>query len=251
MLMDRHEWNVIDAKNKFYSVAMYQFPYTDGKVFKGNTPAFGPLELTATGGHPGTQPNIAVIRRWVAPRDTTVNISGSLEHKLDTEADAAYKELSSEAKKLYDKNAWDGVTGIIVWSRTSNRAGQRIGKELWRSDVRRGRSGANYGDIDVKRGDTIDFIVTCNKYITPLALNRVAATFKLKNPQQDNFTWNPTISIKKEIADAMKKKAGSLLVTSWTASDEFQGSTYKPQPFNPWEKYVQVLLLSNELAYVD
>ena len=34
-------------------------------------------------------------------------------------------------------------------------------------------------------------------------------------------------------------------------SDEFQGSTYKPKPLNAWEKYVQVLLLSNELAYVD
>ena len=62
---------------------------------------------------------------------------------------------------------------------------------------------------------------------------------------------NPKVSIKQEIAQAMRKKAGSLLVSSWTASDEFQGSTYKPQPLNPWEKYVQVLLLSNELAYVD
>jgi hypothetical protein len=59
------------------------------------------------------------------------------------------------------------------------------------------------------------------------------------------------VKIKPEIAQAMEKKAGSLLVTSWTASDEFQGSTYKPKPLNAWEKYVQVLLLSNELAYVD
>ncbi len=245
------QWNVIDAKNKFYSVAMHQFPFTDGKVWKGNSPAFGPLKLTGTGGHPGTQPNIAVIRRWVAPRDTTVNISGRLEHRLDDEADAAYKELNSEAQKLYDKNVWDGVTGIIVWSRTSN-GSSRIGKELWRSDVRRGRRDANYGDVEVKRGDTIDFIVTCNKYFVPQAYSNSAKAFKLKNGgQQDNFTWNPTIKIKPEIAQAMEKKAGSLLVTSWTASDEFQGSTYKPKPLNAWEKYVQVLLLSNELAYVD
>ena len=49
----------------------------------------------------------------------------------------------------------------------------------------------------------------------------------------------------------MKEKAPSLLITSWTASEEFQGATYKPKPLNAWEKYVQVLLLSNELAYVD
>ena len=107
------------------------------------------------------------------------------------------------------------------------------------------------GDIQVKRGDTIDFIVTCNKYFAPNVYSIRAKAFKLKNGQQDNFTWNPTISIKKKIADAMNNNAGSLLVTSWKASDEFQGSTYKPPPLNPWEKYVQVLLLSNELAYVD
>ena len=57
--------------------------------------------------------------------------------------------------------------------------------------------------------------------------------------------------IKDDIAKAMERKAGSLLVTSWTASEEFQGATYKPKPLTAWEKYVQVLLLSNELAYLD
>ena len=59
------------------------------------------------------------------------------------------------------------------------------------------------------------------------------------------------MKIKPDIAEAMAKKSGSLQVTSWTASDEFLGSTYKPKPLNAWEKYVQVLLLSNEVAYVD
>jgi hypothetical protein len=180
-----------------------------------------------------------------------VNISGRLEHQLDDEADAIYKERLKDQQKWYDENAWDGVTGIVVWSRDVNRAGQRIGKELWRSDVRRGRKDANYGDVTVKRGDTIDFIVTSRNFMQPQVRQSIANLFKLKNPQQDQFTWNPKVSIKKEIADAMEKKAGSLLVTSWTAAEEFQGATYKPKPLNPWEKYVQVLLLSNELAYVD
>ena len=59
------------------------------------------------------------------------------------------------------------------------------------------------------------------------------------------------MSIKKEIADAINNKAGSLQITSWQASSEFLGSTYKPKPLNAWEKYVQVLLLSNEIAFVD
>ena len=54
-----------------------------------------------------------------------------------------------------------------------------------------------------------------------------------------------------QIADAMIKKNGSLEIISWKASTEFLGSTYKPKPLNAWEKYVQVLLLSNEIAFVD
>ena len=79
----------------------------------------------------------------------------------------------------------------------------------------------------------------------------MADQYKLKNAQQDNFTWNPKVSIKKEIAETMEQKAGSLMAISWTASDEFEGATRKVKPLNPWEKYAQVLLLSNELSYVD
>ena len=191
-------------------------------MWKGNSPAFGPLKLTSTGGHPGTQPNIAVIRRWVAPCDTTINISGRLEHQLDDEAKAIYdKQFSDGLRKWFDKNAWDGVTGIIVWSRMS-RGTARIGKELWRYNVLRDRRDANYGDINVKRGDTIDFIVTSRNYMKPKLRQGIALKLKINNPQQDNFTWNPTVRIKKEVAEPRM-----------------------------WKKYVQVLLLSNELAYVD
>ena len=215
------QWNMYDPTNKFYRINFCQFPYPNVKVRRGNMPSFGPLELTGFGGHPGAHPNSAVIRRWVATRDATVKISGQLEHRLDTKADTAYKRLNPEAKRWYDNNAWDGVTGIIVWSRAI-RGSSRLGKELWRSDVRRGRRDAKYGDINVKRGDTIDFIVTCNKRVKQKTLNSIAAIFNLKNPQQDNFTWAPAVNINKEIA--------------------------APQT---WRKYVQVLLLSNELAYVD
>jgi hypothetical protein len=214
-------WSVMDSKNKIYRINFRQFPYPNLKVSKGNIPSFGPLELTGIGGHPSAQPNVAVIRRWVATRNATVDISGRLEHRLDAQADAAAKGLKPEDKKLYDKNAWDGVTGIIVLSRTSN-GSSRIGKELWRYNVLRDRRDANYGDINVKRGDTIDFIVTSRNYMKPKLRQGIALKLKIKNPQQDNFTWNPTVRIKKEVAEPRM-----------------------------WKKYVQVLLLSNELAYVD
>ena len=109
----------------------------------------------------------------------------------------------------------------------------------------------NSGDIQVQTGDTIDFIVTSKGYQAPNTLTSIARQFQLENPQQDNFTWNPKVSMKSEIAEEMKKNAGSLVVSSWTASDEFEGATYKPKPLNAWEKYTQVLLLSNEVVYTD
>jgi hypothetical protein len=158
--------------------------------------------------------------------------------------------MGDRLRKFYDENVWDGITGVIVHSRTSN-GNARLGKEHWRSGVRRTRRDSNLSNITVKRGDTIDFIVYSGKPLDPKALASTQRNYKLDNPQQDQFTWNPTVSIKKEIADAMNKKAGSLQITSWQASSEFLGTTYKPKPLNAWEKYVQVLLLSNEIAFVD
>ena len=240
-----------NEKQKLYSIKFFQFPFTDGEVWKGNNPAYGPLQLTATGGHPGAHPSVAVIRRWVAPADTIVDVSARLEHKLDDTAEAAREDkMNDSLRKFYDENVWDGITGVIVHSRTSS-GNARLGKELWRSDVRRTRRDSNLSNITVKRGDTIDFIVYSGKPLDPKALASTQRNYKLDNPQQDQFTWNPTVSIKKEIADAMNKKAGSLQITSWQASSEFLGTTYKPKPLNAWEKYVQVLLLSNEIAFVD
>ena len=248
-------WRKIPDKPKNYGVIYQRFPITDGKVWRGTD---GLMKLTAAGGHPGAHPDLrAVIRRWIAPMDTTVDVSGRLEHNLDDDAEIIYDErlekLDSKLRDWYNKNAWDGVTGIILHSRAFNPQNprERWGKELFRSDVRRNARGANANSIQVKKGDTIDFIVTSRSLMDPKLRVSIPNQFKLKNAQQDNFTWNPKVSIKKEIAETMEQKVGSLMVTSWTASDEFEGATRKVKPLNPWEKYTQVLLLSNELSYVD
>jgi hypothetical protein len=71
--------------------------------------------------------------------------------------------------------------------------------------------------ITVEKGDTIDFIVDA----------RV-------DPENDNFGWAPTI------------KQGE---KSWSAKDEFAGPA--PEPLNTWARYAQVLLETNEFAFVD
>lgn len=88
----------------------------------------GPVQLTAVGGNPG-RTNIAAIRRWVAPRDGVISITGELAH---TQAGG------------------DGVRGRIVSSRLGV-----IGQWL----AHNSRTNAAAEQIPVKENDTIDFMV--------------------------------------------------------------------------------------------
>jgi hypothetical protein len=71
----------------------------------------------------------------------------------------------------------------------------------------------------VKRGDTIDFVVVG------------------KGP----FTWAPTIRME-------GGKAGEL--AEWNAEKDFSGSV-SPKHLEPWEKFAQVLLETNELTFIN
>jgi len=89
----------------------------------------GYLLLTAQGGHPGRDANHAVIRRWVAPQDLTVQIQGLLQHPND-QGDGVHALLVSSR---------DGVVG--EWT------------------VHNGSSQAEVKQVTVRKGDTLDFIV--------------------------------------------------------------------------------------------
>ncbi|MGH8246759.1 MAG: DUF1553 domain-containing protein, partial [Gammaproteobacteria bacterium] len=71
----------------------------------------------------------------------------------------------------------------------------------------------------VKRGDTIDFVVIG------------------KGP----FTWAPTIRME-------GGKAGE--IAEWNAEQDFSG-TVAPKRLEPWEKFAQVLLETNELTFIN
>ncbi len=74
------------------------------------------------------------------------------------------------------------------------------------------------GGIEVQTGDTIDFIVD----------GRV-------DTENDGFNWAPTIS-------GPNKE-------QWSAAADFRGPA--PEPLSVWASYAQVLLLTNEFAFVD
>ena len=74
-------------------------------------------------------------------------------------------------------------------------------------------------NVKVKAGDTIDFIVDIAD-----GLN------------SDQFLWEPVVTM-----DTVK----------WNAHEEFVGPSKEPDYLTPWEQYAQILLLSNEFAFVD
>jgi hypothetical protein len=71
--------------------------------------------------------------------------------------------------------------------------------------------------IAVEKGDTLDFIVDARK-----------------DPENDGFGWAPTI------------RAGEQV---WNSKDQFAGPP--AEPLSAWGRYAQVLLETNEFAFVD
>ncbi len=88
--------------------------------------------LNDSGGHPGLDAQHSTIRRWTAPRDTVVNITGTLARPAE---------------------AGDGVEAWIV----SSRAGEvfHVVAEPKASVP------TNVERVEIKAGDTVDFIVAC------------------------------------------------------------------------------------------
>jgi hypothetical protein len=158
----------------------------------------GWVQLTATGGHAGNDMAHSAIRRWVAPRDVTVRIAGDLRH--------GYVQ-------------GNGVNARIVSSRTGTIA-------HWA--VHNSNAATNAPQIELKRSDTIDFVID---FAGDLGY--------------DMFTWAPVITA---LGDVPAGEAAR-----WSAADDFTGdaAAAHPPPLGPWEMYAHVLLSSNEFVFVD
>ncbi|MEP6663393.1 MAG: DUF1553 domain-containing protein, partial [Verrucomicrobiota bacterium] len=114
----------------------------------------------------------------------------------------------------------DGVKGIIF----SNRRG-----ELGSWMAQNGNSKTVVEEFGVKRGETIDFMVDMRA-----------------NANSDSFQWSPNISV-------VKVEYGTVPPTrnNWSAQNDFDGPVKKKESLSAWEKYAQVLLLSNEFIFID
>jgi hypothetical protein len=92
--------------------------------------------LYADGGHPGDNPNFAVIRRWTAPADGDITIRGALVHQSEN---------------------GDGIRGHVITS-SLGIAG------AW--SAHNGEAPTNVEKLAVKEGDTVDFITDCREHVT-------------------------------------------------------------------------------------
>jgi mono/diheme cytochrome c family protein len=127
--------------------------------------------------------------------------------------------ISIEGKLEHDAKTGDGVEAIAALG-TGGQLGawQAAGKDVT----------TNLKDIKVKRGEAIDFIVTSRG-----------------TSESDAFRWAPVIHMP-------GAKLGEEFV--WNAQQEFSGPVkqkLETNPFNPWERLAQALLMSNELIYVN
>jgi len=114
----------------------------------------------------------------------------------------------------------DGAHGRIVSS--------RIGM-LGQWTVHNSNAITQIEEAEVKEGDTIDFVTDC-----------------LANDNADSFKWSSVIEMMKG-----DSKEGMGLPHVWDAQQNFVDPKKIPTPLGAWEKYAQVLLLSNEFVFVE
>jgi hypothetical protein len=128
--------------------------------------------------------------------------------------------LAIDGTFKHESEHGDGVRGRIVSSRLGV-----VGE--W--SVHHAKETTAVAKVEVQRDDTVDFVVDC-----------------LGGPDSDSFSWAPKIQLRPP-----EDGASAAPIRVWDATNEFGGPKENPKPLDAWEKFAQVLLLSNELMFVD
>lgn len=118
------------AEDRFHPLPVYTGrEYQAGPEYPDR--ALGHARLTKSGGHPGRNQELAVVRRWVAPRKLVVDVAGEVAH-------------------LSDKG--DGVRARLIGPK-----GTLLGEWIARNE----RVDAEVRGVAVEAGETLDFVVDC------------------------------------------------------------------------------------------
>ncbi len=174
-------------------VAFTPLPHWTGSAWQGGAKLpdakSGWVTLNADGGHPDRQ--LAVVRRFTAPADCTVALSGRAHRAAE---------------------AGNGVLARVV----SSRQGQ-LGE--WIIEAKTAVPAA-IESIVLKQGETLDFVVESRG-----------------EDNSDGFEWR-----------ALLRTAEGV---EYSSKAQFQGPEEAKRHLLPWEKYAQILLQTNEFAFVD
>ncbi len=117
-----------------------------------------------------------------------------------------------QSQFIHNVAAGDGVRAMVLHGSAAH------GHKLIKSQVvHNAQVKLDLEPISVQVGDTLDFVVDFNA-----------------NLNSDQFLWSPTIKIQEK---------------TWIAERDFAGK--QPPYLDPWQQLAQVLLLSNELIFVE
>jgi hypothetical protein len=84
-------------------------------------------------------------------------------------------------------------------------------------------------EMAVEPGDHVDIVVDCRS-----------------EPSFDSFKWESTIRYSRDFAEDTKVPRGE-----WNTARQFAGRDESVESLGPWERFAQVLLVSNEFFFVD
>ncbi len=121
----------------------------------------------------------------------------------------------------HDSENGDGVRGHIISSR---------GGELGSWAVKKGKQETKIEKLEVVKGETLDFVVDSNQTV-----------------DSDGFTWSPGI----KLISSRQNVAAACGTSQWSASEDFSGPKEPIKPLDPWQKYAQIILMSNEVVFMD
>ena len=130
--------------------------------------------------------------------------------------------VAIDGELVHESDNGDGVTGRIV-SSNSGILGNWAAKN--------GKVTTSLKSVDVAVGDMIDFVVDCGA-----------------SPDNDGYGWKPRVRVISSASPDIKAKF------VWSASKDFEKAStgLLPAPkIDAWVQLAQVLLISNEFAFVD
>jgi hypothetical protein len=121
----------------------------------------------------------------------------------------------------HDTDKGDGVRAHII----SNRAG-----ELGSWTAKKAKHDTKIEKLAVIKGETIDFVVDCHESI-----------------DSDSFNWVPTI----KLIDSLQNVAATCGTSQWNGREDFSGPKDPIKPLDAIQKYAQIILMSNEVVFMD